>query len=230
MPFKSESQHRKFRAMVADGNMEQSTLDKMMKETKKIHGKKHPIKSLPERVKQAFMKRAGGSTGHVINHATTLSATDEINDNAIDADNNVQLKNHKKSNNSHFLAGFNKAAGGPGSGVSHSNTDTIDFLETSPIISIGYRQKFMDTHKPSATSVKISTSKIKYKGQEKMVPKKLVKMMKIWEEIKDKPVDVIVDKEGHYHILDGHHRVLAAILTKVKTVFANVYKAPRELE
>lgn len=50
MPFKSEAQHRKFRAMLEDGEISQKTFDEMMRETKKKHGKKNPIKSLPEKV------------------------------------------------------------------------------------------------------------------------------------------------------------------------------------
>lgn len=50
MPFKSEAQHRKFRAMVASGEMPKSTLNKWMKETKAVHGKENPIKALPEKV------------------------------------------------------------------------------------------------------------------------------------------------------------------------------------
>lgn len=50
MPFKSEAQHRKFRAMLADGEITQGQFDKWMDETKEKHGKDHPIKPLPEKV------------------------------------------------------------------------------------------------------------------------------------------------------------------------------------
>ncbi len=192
------------------------------------------------------------NTSHVVNLPIGISSTDEINEQGAHQFTDEWARPHWKKEKetkelkeyeaddsdkyltknaaSYFLSGFNKTAGGPGSGVSHPNASTIDFLQTSPIMSIGYRQKFMDTHKPVSTSVKIPTNKIKYKGQEKMVPKKLVKMIKIWDKVKDKPIDVIVDSAGYYHILDGHHRALAAILTKVKTIVANVYKAPKELE
>lgn len=53
MPFKSKAQHLKFRAMLADGEISQGTFDEMMKETKKKHGKKNPIKSLPEKVEKS---------------------------------------------------------------------------------------------------------------------------------------------------------------------------------
>lgn len=230
MPFKSEAQHRKFRVLLQQGKISQSEFDKWMGETKKIHGKKNPIKALPDRVKQAFVKSANDYPTHVVNLPSGLASTDDINENNVKISENHDSKDNKTRRPSRFCNGFRKSAGGPGSGVSHPNTDTIDFLETSPIISIGYRKKFMETHKPVSTSVKIPTNKIKYKGQEKMVPKKLIKMIKIWDEVKDKPIDVIVDSEGAFHILDGHHRALAAILTKNPTVLANVYKAPMELE
>jgi len=50
MPFKSEQQHKLFRVLLAKGKISQETFDKWMKETKKKHGKKHPIKPLPENI------------------------------------------------------------------------------------------------------------------------------------------------------------------------------------
>lgn len=65
MPFKSQAQHRKFRAMLASGEITQAQFDEMMGETRKMKGhKKHPIKKLPEKVMakkasdpQAFLNR-----------------------------------------------------------------------------------------------------------------------------------------------------------------------------
>lgn len=176
MPFKSEAQHRKFRILLKQGKITQKQFDDWMDETKEIHGKDHPIKPLPERVKQAC-----------------------------------------------FELGFMKSAGGPGSGVSGDNTDEITFLEESPLISIGFRKKFFDENKPVLTNTEVSVDRIKYKGQQKMVPKKLVRMMLKWDEIKNKPVDLLKDENGNYHIIDGHHRGLAAILLKEKNIKANVY-------
>lgn len=62
MPFKSESQHRKFRAMLARGEIDKKTFDKWMNETKQQQGKKSPIKKLPERVEKkesTLAKQAG---------------------------------------------------------------------------------------------------------------------------------------------------------------------------
>lgn len=274
VPFKSEAQHRKFRILLEQGKITQKQFDSWMKETKKIHGKEHPIKPLPERIKKASNKKkefmdyylkkskekdVAGDTPKSVNYPTTLSDTDSINNNAVKvasprwdnrlinlakrrdprtkgvSDKEIGENLHKyspfrKTAAPIFTTGFLKSAGGPGSGVAHDNTDTIDFLETSPLISIGYRQKFMDSHKPDETNIAIRTERIKYKGQEKLVPKKLVKMMKIWEEIKDKPIDVLLDNEGDYHIMDGHHRGLAAILMKKPYIRANIYHVPKELE
>lgn len=122
-----------------------------------------------------------------------------------------------------FTWGFYKTAGGPGSGVEHDNTLNIEFLETSPLISIGKRKEFLESRSPVLENTPIDVKKIRYKGQEKMVPKKLVRMMLDWDRVKDKPIDVIKDEDGFYHIADGHHRALAAILMKEPKINANVY-------
>lgn len=53
MPFKSQAQHRKFRAMLDEGEISKKDFNEMMRETKKKHGKENPIKSLPEKVSSA---------------------------------------------------------------------------------------------------------------------------------------------------------------------------------
>lgn len=126
-----------------------------------------------------------------------------------------------------FLKGFEKTAGGPGSGVTGDNTKKIDILPHSPIISIGKRKKFMENRSPEMEKVQVLVENIKYKGQEKYVPKKLQKFMDaikkgetwMWE----KPVVLLRDREGALHIIDGHHRALAAILSKRKSLSADVY-------
>lgn len=52
MPFKSEAQHRAFRAMMARGEISKKTFNKWMRETKAKYGKEHPIKPLPEKVEK----------------------------------------------------------------------------------------------------------------------------------------------------------------------------------
>ena len=80
----------------------------------------------------------------------------------------------------------------------------------------------MDSRSPIEKGVKVSHKEIKYKGQDNMVPQKLVRIMLNADEVLQKPVDLIRDSEGDYHILDGHHRALAAILMK-RDLVANVY-------
>ena len=61
MPFKSEAQHRKFRAMLSRGEISREKFNKWMRETKAKEGKKDPIKKLPERVKKAEMFRVASA-------------------------------------------------------------------------------------------------------------------------------------------------------------------------
>lgn len=127
------------------------------------------------------------------------------------------------------LAGYhnlNKIAGGPGSGISGDNTKKID-MPLTEYITIMRRTKFMNSHKPFAKDKKVSMSKIKYVGQEKYVPKKLQKFIdgankgETW--MFEKPIDLTIDKEGNYHVLDGHHRFLVAKHFGKKFIKANVY-------
>ena len=119
-----------------------------------------------------------------------------------------------------------KTAGGPGSGVSSDNTAYIleDFsgLKMSPLISIGKRKAFMDANKPISTDTSISLEKVKYVCQEKYVPKKLSNFLES-PDSETKPIDVLIDKDEQYHILDGHHRSLAAIKEGKETIKANIY-------
>lgn len=120
-----------------------------------------------------------------------------------------------------------KTAGGPGSGVKYPNTEEIKFLKSSPIVSIGYRKKFMEDYSPAHKDIKIEYKSLKYKCQEKMVPKKVVRMLMNSKEVLSKPIDVIRDHKGDLHVLDGHHRAIVAILLK-KNLRANIYNMPKE--
>ena len=119
--------------------------------------------------------------------------------------------------------GLSKVAGGPGSGVTGENTDVIFFLEKSPLISIGKRKQFMSNSSPVQKNVKVPIKSIKYKGQDKFVPKKLVRIIYNSKDALSKPVDLLLDDKGKYHIMDGHHRALAAILLKKEDLKANVW-------
>lgn len=129
----------------------------------------------------------------------------------------------KKRASYHFQLGILKAAGGPGSGVGYPNTMPIDFLEKSPLISIGSRQKFLDSRVPSEMDVEISYEDIRYKGQGNMVPKKVIRMLLDADEVLKKPIDVLRDSSGDIHVADGHHRAIVAILLK-RNLRANIYE------
>lgn len=139
-----------------------------------------------------------------------------------DGDYYNKLEKMEKEASISFAIGFSKIAGGPGSGVSHPNTLPIDFLETSPLMTIGKRQEFMDNNSPAETNIYISYKKLKYKCQEKMVPKKVVRMLVNADDVLKKPIDIIRDEKGDFHVLDGHHRAIVAILLK-RHLRANIY-------
>ena len=125
-----------------------------------------------------------------------------------------------------FKIGFHKTAGGPGSGVSGNNTDAIDFMEHSPLISIGKRKDFLDNTKPLETK-DIEVSRIRFKGQHKYVPEKLMSMIMndvrgdtgLWT----KPIKVLKDSNDEYHVVDGHHRFLAALIRGREKIKAEIY-------
>lgn len=305
MPFKSEAQHRKFRAMVAEGAMPKKTLDKMMDETKKKNPNSDtPIKDLPEKVagkkedvvidflsknknpknkdfhenakKHGINEHKAEETaysmlGSFIDSVRTKEASDKIKGGLADhmkasGFDKGQLNKGVKVEKEHtkdpvlakeiamdhldehpkyysalekmeknlekraFFRGFSKVAGGPGSGVTGDNAKKIDDmldLETSPIVTIGKRKEFMDNRSPDREKLAVLVEKIKYKGQEKYVPAKLKKFMdaikrgETW--MWDKPVQLLRDSNDDFHILDGHHRVLAAILSGRTLMAADVY-------
>lgn len=130
-----------------------------------------------------------------------------------------------------FCMGFTKMAGGPGSGVTHENAQPIEILEESPLMSIGKRSAFMERNKPIKTGVNIPIGKIQFRGQRKYVPKKLMGMimgvLKGDSSLWDKPAQFLIDSQGQYHIIDGHHRVLAAIIIGRPTILADVYSTEK---
>lgn len=134
---------------------------------------------------------------------------------------------YRKQMNNSFKKSFFKTAGGPGSGCMEDNTAAIDFLEISPVVTIGKRKQFMSTRAPVLESEQVPTKLIKYKGQEKYVPKKLknfVDAIRAGEKWPfEKPVKLLRDAEGDYHIIDGHHRALAALITKRPRIKADIY-------
>ena len=108
--------------------------------------------------------------------------------------------------------------GGPGSGVGMENTKKID-MPNSTFISVGTRKGVLDNM--DYEEKKIPMSKITHVGQAKYVPFKLDKMIKNYEDIKDKPIDVL-KVGGEYHVIDGHHRFLAHQEMKADKIPARV--------
>ena len=143
-----------------------------------------------------------------------------------DANKWLILKKFPKPLNKIALEYKHKLAGGPGSGTDKDNTDYIvdkyPELSISPLISIGKRKQFMEEH-PIKETKEIPLSKIKYVSQHKFVPEKLARIKKELNNI-EKPIDVLLDKEGFYHVMDGHHRFLAAWELNKKTILANIYE------
>jgi len=119
-----------------------------------------------------------------------------------------------------------KTAGGPGSGVQENNTAPIN-MPLTKYVTIMKRTKFMNSKKPFLKNKTIQMSKIKFVGQEKYVPKKLQKFIDAAEKgetwMFEKPIDVTVDPNGDYAVLDGHHRFLIAKHFHKKHIKANIY-------
>ena len=108
--------------------------------------------------------------------------------------------------------------GGPGSGGPDIETESID-MPQSPHISVGTRKgvlENMDYHEDE-----IPLDKITHVGQKKFVPAKLDKMLLNYGKVRKMPIDVL--KVGDdYHVIDGHHRFLAAKNNEEPTINARV--------
>ena len=117
--------------------------------------------------------------------------------------------------------GANKMAGGPGSGVEHNNTDEITRLEKSPKITIHRREKIKAQRDPDRKK-EIQISSIDYAAQSKYNIEKLSWFLKNWPEWKDSRIDVAL-MDGEYHLMDGHHRYLAADRLQKESLPANVW-------
>ena len=114
---------------------------------------------------------------------------------------------------------MSKLAGGPGSGVKGYNTAHIGSYPKSPYVSVGTRKALldnMDYHKDE-----ISLSDVSHVAQDKFVPDKLQEMLRKPEILDYKPIDVLMVGDK-YHVVDGHHRFLAAIILGKQKLHANV--------
>ncbi len=129
-----------------------------------------------------------------------------------------------------------KTAGGPGSGVQGDNSSLIPGYKITPDITIMKRKYFMDHNTPFFKNKVIKIDDIKYIGQQKFVPKKLKKFIQAIKDGEtwpfDKAIDVTINKDGKYAVLDGHHRFLAAIVSGKNSIKANVYllEKPKKFE
>jgi len=116
---------------------------------------------------------------------------------------------------------FAKLAGGPGSGVSGSNTTVIG-LPKSEYVSVGSRKALLDNMHYRKRTIPLSS--IKAVAQEKCVPSKLQKFFDHPDWITNDPIDVLEVEDGVYHMIDGHHRYLAALGLGIKEIPARVRK------
>jgi hypothetical protein len=114
-----------------------------------------------------------------------------------------------------------KSAGGPGSGKTRDSTETIDRLEKSPLITIHRRKKIKNHRAPDRTT-NVKLSNIKYGAQETYDVEKLGWMLTHFDEWSRDPIDV-ARVDGEYHLMDGHHRFLAADRLDETSLPANVW-------
>jgi len=117
---------------------------------------------------------------------------------------------------------LSKYAGGPGSGVKEHNTAPIDFPQ-SKHVSIGTRKALLDNMYYRKEVVPLSS--ITAVGQKNLIPEKLKRMVddpNFKDVLKEKTVDLLRVGEDDYHVIDGHHRVLAAAMLGVNELSAKV--------
>ncbi len=137
----------------------------------------------------------------------------------------LEKKEHNRENLKRLREAFERfideeevEKGGPGSGVSGDNTEPID-MPHSPYTSVGTRKGMLENMAHYEENVPMDS--ITHAGQEKFVPKKLEKVVNDWDSAKQNPIDLL--KVGdEYHIIDGHHRYLAAKKMGEDSIKANV--------
>jgi hypothetical protein len=116
-----------------------------------------------------------------------------------------------------------KTAGGPGSGIGHNNTSPITERPKSKLVTIGTRKAVMS--KKHSRRHPVELKRIKYVAQDKYVIKKLAWMLEHKDEWKNRPIKVLFDPDERvYHLMDGHHRFLAALRLGMKSLKADVWE------
>lgn len=116
---------------------------------------------------------------------------------------------------------FDKISGGPGSGKSRDSTDTIEALEKSPLITI-HKRKEITSHRGPDRETDVSLDQIDYGAQTTYDIENLGWMLGHFEEWKNDPIQV-ARVDGDYHLMDGHHRFLAAKRLGEDTIPAKVW-------
>jgi len=115
-----------------------------------------------------------------------------------------------------------KTAGGPGSGVAHNNTAPLLERPLSNTVRIGSRRAIMESNPDRESSV--SLDDIKYVAQKSFTIKKLSRLMDDPKgDWKDNPIKLYYDG-SEYHLMDGHHRFLAALRLGMKSLPAKVWE------
>jgi len=111
--------------------------------------------------------------------------------------------------------------GGPGSGVAYRNTAPIN-LPKSDYISVGTRKGLQANMDYDEYDVPLKH--ITKVGQTAYVPEKVNKFLKNRDWIRTKPIDVLWVRGDGYHMIDGHHRYMAASAMNMETLPARVFK------
>lgn len=111
--------------------------------------------------------------------------------------------------------------GGPGSGVKYRNTVPID-MPMSEYISVGTRKGL--TQNSHWDEFEIPLNMITKVGQANYVPSKVNKMMQSRDLLRTKPIDVLWVRGDGYHLVDGHHRFLAAKALNIDALPARVFQ------
>ncbi len=166
-------------------------------------------------IKSNQLKRLGSAGRQVGLGAAALGGGVLAADSIFDAGKKYTDVSMNKTSN------LSKSAGGPGSGVEHDNTAKIMRLKKSPDITIHRREKIKAQREPDREK-EIKIGDIDYAAQSKYNIEKLGWFLDNWSEWKDSSIDVAL-MDGEYHLMDGHHRYLAADRLRKDTLPANIW-------
>jgi len=119
-----------------------------------------------------------------------------------------------------FLKGSVLSEGGPGSGGQYPTQKMK--MPLSPFISVGTRKGILKNMPFEIETVPLS--KITHVAQRKFVPFKVKNLCKSPDGISKKPICLLkVPSEDAYHVMDGHHRYLAAMKKGMDSLDAKVW-------